>query len=94
MWAWVWSAVAVCNVVALLAFGWDKWRSTRRGRRVSERTLLALLFGGVLGAWVAMKWFRHKTRKQPFRRWAIVWTIANPLWPLAWWWLRALWLSA
>ena len=40
---------------------------------------------GWLGAWVAMSWFRHKTIKQPFRRYAIAWTVINPFWLLVWW---------
>lgn len=56
------------NVIAFLAFGWDKWQSTRPGAsRIAERTLIALaLFGGALGALLGQQIFRHKTRKQPF----------------------------
>jgi uncharacterized membrane protein YsdA (DUF1294 family) len=58
---------------------------------VPERTLLWFLFAtGWVGAWVAMSLFRHKTVKQPFRRWAIVWTLANPFWALVYWTLRTL----
>ena len=31
-----------------------------------------------------MALFRHKTIKQPFRRWALVWTLVNPFWLLLW----------
>ena len=47
------------------------------------RTLLGV--GGWIGAWIGMSWFRHKTQKQPFRRWAVLWTIVNPTWLLVWW---------
>jgi uncharacterized membrane protein YsdA (DUF1294 family) len=40
---------------------------------------------GWLGAWLAMGWFKHKTVKQPFRRYAITWTVINPFWALLWW---------
>ena len=83
----IWGIVLLWNVATLLAYGWDKWRSTKQGaRRVSERTLLWMLFlTGWLGAWIGMAWFRHKTIKQPFRRYAIAWTVINPFWLLLWW---------
>jgi len=83
----VWALVLVLNLVALATYGYDKLRSRREGaRRVSERTLLWLvLLGGWVGAWLAMSWFRHKTQKQPFRRWAMLWTLVNPWWLLLWW---------
>jgi uncharacterized membrane protein YsdA (DUF1294 family) len=56
------------SVVALLAFGYDKWRSGRSGQRVSEFTLV--LFGA-LGGWpgglLGMNLFRHKTAKWTFK---------------------------
>jgi uncharacterized membrane protein YsdA (DUF1294 family) len=37
---------------------------------VAETTLnLLALAGGFLGAWVAMFWFRHKTKDAYVRRW-------------------------
>lgn len=82
----LWALVLLWNVVTLATFGWDKWRSTKQARRVPERTLLMMLFAtGWVGAWLAMAWFRHKTVKQPFRRYAILWTILNPFWLLLWW---------
>jgi len=60
----LWTGV---NVVAFLAFGWDKRRSVTRQSRLPERTLLTLaLFGGAFGALLGQQIFRHKTRKQPF----------------------------
>lgn len=80
-----WALVLLLNVTALLVYGYDKWRSRGQGRRVPERTLLWLvLLGGWVGAWLAMSLFRHKTVKQPFRRWAILWTVLNPFWLLVW----------
>ena len=56
------------NVIAFLAFGWDKRQAARDGSRIAERTLIGIaLFGGALGALVGQQVFRHKTRKQPFR---------------------------
>lgn len=83
MLGWIWFLVVVANIVTLSMFGWDKWRSRKGGTRVRERTLLlAILCCGWPAAWLAMSWFRHKTKKQPFRRYAMLWTVLNPFWPL------------
>ena len=64
------------NVIAFLAFGWDKRQSERHGSRIAERTLLGLaLFGGALGALIGQQIFRHKTQKQPFR--TLLWLAAT-----------------
>jgi uncharacterized membrane protein YsdA (DUF1294 family) len=82
------------NVIAFLAFGWDKWQSTRPGAsRIAERTLIALaLFGGALGALLGQQIFHHKTRKQPFR--TLLWLAAaiNVLAAVVF--LRLEWLSS
>jgi uncharacterized membrane protein YsdA (DUF1294 family) len=63
------------NVIAFLAFGWDKRQAERDGSRIAERTLIGLaLFGGALGALIGQQVFRHKTRKQPFR--TLLWLAA------------------
>jgi uncharacterized membrane protein YsdA (DUF1294 family) len=82
----LWALWLLWNVAVVLVFGFDKLRSRGEGRRVRERTLLwCIATGGWIGAWLAMAWFRHKTVKQPFRRWAIAWTLVNPTWLLLWW---------
>lgn len=88
-----WALVGLLNVATLLVFAFDKWRSRTAGaRRVKERTLLWLVFlGGWIGAWTAMAWFRHKTRKQPFRRWAMLWTVVTPFWALVWYTAAQTW---
>ena len=81
-----WALFLVVNVATLVVFGYDKLKSRGSGRRVRESTLLwGIALGGWIGGWLAMGWFRHKTQKQPFRRYAILWTIVNPTWPLVWW---------
>ena len=81
-----WALLLLVNVAALVMYGYDKLKSRGSGRRIRERTLLGCIaIGGWVGAWLAMVWFRHKTRKQPFRAYAVLWTIVNPTWLLVWW---------
>ncbi len=82
------------NVIAFLAFGWDKRQSTHHGAsRIAERTLIALaLFGGALGALIGQQVFRHKTQKQPFRMLLWLAAIINVLAAIVF--LRFDWLSA
>ncbi len=63
----VWIALCVYNAVVFLVYGIDKLRARRGWRRTPEATLLwmAALFGGP-GALLAMRLFRHKTRKPAF----------------------------
>lgn len=59
----------VLSLVTLLLYGWDKRTAIRGTRRVRERTLhLWAVFGGWPGAWLAQRWFRHKSQKVAFRR--------------------------
>ncbi len=78
-------ALLAANAVAFLAFGYDKWKAARGGRRVPEARLLGFAFCcGAPGAWLGVRVFRHKTRKAGFlARLALV-TVANPLWPVLW----------
>jgi uncharacterized membrane protein YsdA (DUF1294 family) len=62
------AVVAVMSLVTYVAYGWDKRRAGRGGRRVSEQALhLMALLGGWPGAWIAGRQFRHKSRKLSFR---------------------------
>lgn len=55
------------NALAFSAFWVDKRRAVQNEWRISESTLLGLaFFGGWVGAKLAQRRFRHKTRKQPF----------------------------
>ncbi|WP_312165915.1 DUF1294 domain-containing protein [Phenylobacterium sp.] len=59
--------LALANLAAFAAMGWDKSSARRGVARIPERTLLTLAAaGGGLGAVLAQQAFRHKTRKQPF----------------------------
>ncbi|WP_213713290.1 DUF1294 domain-containing protein [Cedecea lapagei] len=66
------------NVLTLLVYGGDKLAAVKGWRRVPEATLLLFgLTGGWPGAILAQQSFRHKTQKQPFRRWFIITVIIN-----------------
>jgi uncharacterized membrane protein YsdA (DUF1294 family) len=64
-------AVIACiaiNGFTFLAFGLDKSAARNGERRTPESTLLFLaLFGGSVGAIAGQQFFRHKTKKEPFR---------------------------
>ena len=58
------------NIVTLFIYGADKLYAGAESWRVRERTLLLLaLVGGTVGAILAMRLFRHKTRKDSFLIW-------------------------
>ncbi len=77
--------LASINVIAFIAFGWDKRLAETHQRRIPERTLLALaLFGGALGALIGQQVFRHKTQKQPFRTLLCLCALANVVAAVLW----------
>ena len=60
--------LVVINVVTFFVYGFDKYRAQSHRRRISERTLLTLaVVGGSIGAWMAMRSFRHKTQHAKFK---------------------------
>lgn len=77
--------LAGINLIAIGAYGVDKYKAKRNRWRIPEHTLLALAFvGGGLGAALGMKLFHHKTRKTKFR---VGVPIALLLWLVALGWL-------
>ena len=61
-------AYAVLSLVTFIAYGLDKSAARRGAWRTPEAELhLLALLGGWPGALIAQRFFRHKTRKQPFR---------------------------
>ncbi|MBO7342150.1 MAG: DUF1294 domain-containing protein [Clostridia bacterium] len=61
------AVLAVGSILAFAAYGIDKSRARRGAWRISERALLLLGFScGSVGALIAMKLFRHKTRHPYF----------------------------
>ncbi len=62
------AAYGVASLVAFAAYGLDKRRARRGGRRIPEATLHALeAVGGWPGALLAGRMLRHKTVKRGFR---------------------------
>ncbi|WP_229263836.1 DUF1294 domain-containing protein [Cohnella cholangitidis] len=57
----------VVNVVTMYLMAHDKSQAKKHGRRVPERTLfLWAAIGGAVGAIVAMRIWRHKTKHASF----------------------------
>lgn len=68
------------QLVAFLTFAWDKGQATRDRRRIRESTLHVLTFACAgIASNVARVLLRHKTRKQPFVRWNLIWTLTGLL---------------
>lgn len=58
----------VINFLNFLAFFYDKYKAKREGWRFPNGHLLGLSFaGGSFGGYLAMKLFRHKTKKSYYR---------------------------
>ncbi len=63
---------AVMSLVAFIAYASDKKKAKRGVWRIPEKVLLLLGFlGGSVGALLAMKFLRHKTKHWYF--WAVNW---------------------
>lgn len=57
----------VLNILTFVVYGLDKHSARIGGQRVPENVLLLLAFaGGTPAAYIARKYFRHKTIKRPF----------------------------
>ncbi len=60
--------LVIINVVTFVLYGIDKWKAIHNKWRIREATLLVTAgAGGSLGAFIAMRMFRHKTRKWYFK---------------------------
>ena len=83
----LWSVLATyitLSMLAFVAYAIDKAAACKGGWRISENTLHLLDFlGGWPGGWIAQKFLRHKSSKQPFQR--LYWvTVAWHCCALAW----------
>ena len=59
--------LVLVNIAAFILYGSDKSSAVKEVRRIPERTLLFWAWiGGSIGAFAAMKFFHHKTRKPKF----------------------------
>ena len=55
------------NLISFILYGIDKRRSKKSKWRISEKALITTaLLGGSVGALLAMKVFRHKTKHKKF----------------------------
>lgn len=55
------------NILTFIIYGIDKLKAKKNKWRVPEKTLLLLaLVGGSVGAFLAMRLFRHKTKHWQF----------------------------
>lgn len=68
MLALLWAVWLVINLFVFALYGMDKRRAKKGAWRIPEKTLLigTYLLGGV-GAWLAMRMFRHKTKHIAFQ---------------------------
>ena len=78
-------ALVALNGLTFLLYGLDKWKASRARRRIPELHLLwPLATGGVVGGWLGMSFFRHKTRKRSFQVKAVLASLVNCLWIWIW----------
>ena len=64
----LWAVWLIINLITFILYGVDKRRARKGAWRIPEKTLLigTWLLGGV-GAWLAMRTFRHKTKHIAFQ---------------------------
>lgn len=74
------AAYAVISLIAFVLYFADKKKAQKNKWRIKEATLLGFgFFGGAIGALLAMKIFRHKTKHWYF--WAV--NILGLIWQIA-----------
>ncbi|MEQ9460589.1 MAG: DUF1294 domain-containing protein [Phycisphaeraceae bacterium] len=81
--------VGVLGVVVFVLYALDKRAAVKGRARTTEGTLHLLeLMGGWVGAMIARRLLRHKSRKVSFRvvSWLIV--VAHVGLMVGWWWMR------
>ena len=57
----------IINIIGTILIGYDKKMAITHQYRISEKTLLLIVFlGGIIGSGLAMLFFRHKTSKTSY----------------------------
>ena len=77
--------LVAANLIAFVLMVLDKRKAEAGDRRIPESTLLLWAFvGGAFGAVAAARLVRHKTRKQPFATWMLIWLWLDILLLILW----------
>lgn len=59
--------IVLINLLSFLLFGIDKYLAIKKKRRISEKTLILMMYiGGIIGSLLGMLFFHHKTKKIKF----------------------------
>ncbi len=59
--------IVLINLLSFLLFGIDKYLAIKKKRRISEKTLILMMYiGGIVGSLLGMLFFHHKTKKIKF----------------------------
>ena len=56
----------IINIIVLIIYGIDKYKSIKHKYRISEKALIILSLIGPFGAFFGMIIFHHKTQKKKF----------------------------
>ncbi|OXB12383.1 hypothetical protein B0A57_05900 [Flavobacterium psychrophilum DSM 3660 = ATCC 49418] len=57
----------IINTIGFFLIGYDKRMAIANQYRISEKTLLSIVFlGGIIGSGLAMLFFKHKTSKTSY----------------------------
>ena len=60
--------IVLINLLSFLLFGIDKYLAIKKKRRISEKTLILMMYiGGIVGSLLGMLFFHHKTKKDKFK---------------------------
>lgn len=58
----------IINILGFIVVGIDKRKAIKNKFRISEKNLFLIgIFGGSLGFYIGMNYFRHKTNKPRFK---------------------------
>ncbi len=77
--------LVAANLIAFVLMVLDKRKAEAGDRRIPESTLLLWAFvGGAFGTVAAARLVRHKTRKQPFATWMLIWLWLDILLLILW----------